>query len=565
MDFFAYTKAAVTQAGDWTQSLADQFSALMAQGHSVPDVLTHYSDVFGHLPQDTLLSLKERYGDWQSWRRRARQLEQLCAASGVEGPPKEVIERSKSADELDALYRTLRICPKEDYSESQAWSKALLAGCELWRACLSLCRKQGAFYTEVEGETATVERYAAYHKRSEGLTEMPAHRWLAARRGEREGLLRLELRLPAEQMLSLVRVHRACWGETVRDRDDASLLEELISQDLIVWLPRMLDAEAEASAIRSACSAFSGLLLTPPLSVCKIAGVFVPSGKRKLVAVIVDKGGQLCAETSFLCGDTLNQRVSDFLADHHAPEHVVFPLGMHPRLESLSKLERYLRDVGKAIVKVRTAGLAEARLPLTEPPPRLSAATASAVVLCRRVLDPLREWGLVDPVRIGVADYQRDLDEERLRAALKQTLGLCRLKRRRVAGKKSGSASRPRLAVSAGTNRLLRSIGDLKPAMPVKGIVSNVASFGAFVDIGLPQEGLVHVSELSTDYVTDPTTVVQIGQRVTAYVLGVDPARGRISLSLKPPQGQARRSPQSARRPASRSEALADLERLFKK
>ena len=74
---------------------------------------------------------------------------------------------------------------------------------------------------------------------------------------------------------------------------------------------------------------------------------------------------------------------------------------------------------------------------------------------------------------------------------------------------------------------------DLAPGMWLKGTVRNVVDFGAFVDIGVKQDGLVHVSELAGHYVKDPLTVVQVGDQVDVRVLSIDALRGRIALSMK--------------------------------
>ena len=76
-------------------------------------------------------------------------------------------------------------------------------------------------------------------------------------------------------------------------------------------------------------------------------------------------------------------------------------------------------------------------------------------------------------------------------------------------------------------------IEDLKEGMRIPGIVTNVTAFGAFVDIGVHQDGLVHVSELSDKFVKDPNEVVKPQQKVSVYVLEVDVPRKRISLSMK--------------------------------
>ena len=74
---------------------------------------------------------------------------------------------------------------------------------------------------------------------------------------------------------------------------------------------------------------------------------------------------------------------------------------------------------------------------------------------------------------------------------------------------------------------------DLKPGMKLPGIVTNVTAFGAFVDIGVHQDGLIHVSQLSDRFVKDPSEVVKVSQRVTVTVTEVDLPRKRIALSMK--------------------------------
>ena len=79
----------------------------------------------------------------------------------------------------------------------------------------------------------------------------------------------------------------------------------------------------------------------------------------------------------------------------------------------------------------------------------------------------------------------------------------------------------------------IREIGDLQADMILQGVVTNVTAFGAFVDIGVHQDGLVHISHLANRYVKDPNDAVKAGQVVKVKVLSVDPQRNRISLSIK--------------------------------
>ena len=101
----------------------------------------------------------------------------------------------------------------------------------------------------------------------------------------------------------------------------------------------------------------------------------------------------------------------------------------------------------------------------------------------------------------------------------------------------------------------LDDLADLKPGMILEGVVTNVATFGAFVDIGVHQDGLVHVSRLADRFVKDPHEVVKAGDIVRVKVLEVDTERKRIALTMRfekkpapPPRRGCRRRGRRARR-----------------
>jgi protein Tex len=95
----------------------------------------------------------------------------------------------------------------------------------------------------------------------------------------------------------------------------------------------------------------------------------------------------------------------------------------------------------------------------------------------------------------------------------------------------------------------IKSIEDVKPGMTVPGIVTNITNFGAFVDIGVKQDGLVHISQLSNTFVSDPNEVVKLQQKVTVTITEVDVARKRIALTMK--DGNAERKPAGGERKSS--------------
>ncbi len=106
----------------------------------------------------------------------------------------------------------------------------------------------------------------------------------------------------------------------------------------------------------------------------------------------------------------------------------------------------------------------------------------------------------------------------------------------------------------------IRSIEDLRPGMELEGTVSNVAAFGAFVDIGIHDDGLVHISEMSERRVNDPHDVVHVGQVVRVRVVEVDVRRRRVALSMRP-AGRPRQGRTPERRETAMGRAFAALRR----
>ncbi len=98
--------------------------------------------------------------------------------------------------------------------------------------------------------------------------------------------------------------------------------------------------------------------------------------------------------------------------------------------------------------------------------------------------------------------------------------------------KKPGRDPREDIEVFEFSSDVMR-VADLKPGMELPGVVTNITNFGAFVDVGVKQDGLVHISQLADRFVKDPNDVVKLNQKVKVRVLEVDERRSRISLSMK--------------------------------
>ena len=167
-------------------------------------------------------------------------------------------------------------------------------------------------------------------------------------------------------------------------------------------------------------------------------------------------------------------------------------------------------------------------------------------------------YGIVDAMAKDLSVSVRDLimDEAvrgkiTLDAYVSDKVGLPTL--RDILGELAKPGRDPRQQFEAfsfadGVNKL----EDLQPGMKLPGIITNVTAFGAFVDIGVHQDGLVHISQLADRFVKDPNEVVKVQQRVQVIVLEVDLPRKRIALSMKAQPGE-QAAPKPAPRPAPKS------------
>jgi uncharacterized protein len=100
----------------------------------------------------------------------------------------------------------------------------------------------------------------------------------------------------------------------------------------------------------------------------------------------------------------------------------------------------------------------------------------------------------------------------------------------------------------------VNEIKDLQVGMELPGIVTNITAFGAFVDVGVHQDGLVHISEMSDQFVKDPADVVKVHQKVNVRVLEIDIDRKRIALSMKKEVEKTQRVPKQQKQKPRKSE-----------
>lgn len=136
-------------------------------------------------------------------------------------------------------------------------------------------------------------------------------------------------------------------------------------------------------------------------------------------------------------------------------------------------------------------------------------------------------------VKVGDLIGQTELIKQiKIQDFVTDSIGLPTLRDILAELEKPGRDPRPSFQ-TAQFNESITEIKDLTPGLVLEGVVTNVTHFGAFVDVGVHQDGLVHISHLSNTFVSDPHSVVKAGQIVKVTVLEVDEARKRISLSMK--------------------------------
>ena len=141
----------------------------------------------------------------------------------------------------------------------------------------------------------------------------------------------------------------------------------------------------------------------------------------------------------------------------------------------------------------------------------------------------VKDAGIDVPTLISRPDL---LDQINLKAYVRDDVGLPTLRDIMTELKKPGRDPRESFVASS-FREDVTGMDDLKEGMTLNGIVTNVAAFGAFVDVGVHQDGLVHVSQLADRFVKNPADVVKVGQQVQVRVLDVDLQRKRISLTLR--------------------------------
>lgn len=306
------------------------------------------------------------------------------------------------------------------------------------RALIREAMRRGGGVTSqaIKARTKEPTKFEAYYDFAEAVASIPSHRYLAIRRGEREGVLRVGIRLDVSSLMPRVRgmagyMPRSPWaGELALAAQDA--VDRLVLPSIETEIHAELTARAEQDAVEVFAENLRELLMAPPLGGRAVVGVD-PGIRTGCKCAAVDATGRFLGHaTVYLHEPAAAQRAqSEFAAflQRHRPSAVAVGNGTFGR-ETLAFVREVLAEAGipdAVAVSVSESGasvysasdVARAEFP------DLDLTIRGAVSIARRLQDPLAELVKVDPKAIGVGQYQHDVTESLLKRRLDAVVESC--------------------------------------------------------------------------------------------------------------------------------------------
>ncbi|MBQ7542156.1 MAG: RNA-binding transcriptional accessory protein [Clostridia bacterium] len=695
---------------------------LLDDGNTIPFIARYRKEAHGTLDDQVLRRLSERLAYLRNLeKRRGEVFESIAAQEKMTPQIEEALRKAATLSEIEDVYRPFR--PKRRTRASAAREKGLeplaakiMAQEKSSDAPLTMAQDfidpekgvetaedalQGALDILAEdiSDNADIRRrlrnlfamvgvvsveasdpdkdsvYRIYYSYSEPVSRIAGHRVLAIDRGEKEGFLKVGVTLDPVKASNVVtsvtlRGDSPC-TDAVRAAG-ADAYERLIRPSVERETRNMLTHKAAEAAIRVFAANLHELLLQPPVK-GKTAIGLDPGYRTGCKVAVVDATGKVL-DTNVLYlthsdrqRDAAKQTLKHLIRTYDA-QIIAIGNGTASKETEIFTAE-VLREIPHCttaymVVSEAGASVYSASKLAAEEFPQYDVSLRSAVSIARRLQDPLSELVKIDPKAIGVGQYQHDMPQKELTAALdgvvedcvnsvgvdlntasapllshvaginaavaknivsfreengaftgraqlkkvpklgdkaftqcagflripesrnlldntgvhpesyaltKSLLDRCGLDVQAIrAGKADvpeaithtfGSMEKAAEALGAGLPTLsdivrelqrpgrdprdelpppllrtdVMQMSDLKPGMELRGTVRNVIDFGAFVDVGVHQDGLVHISQISEKRIRHPSDVLKVGEVVTVWVQSVDTARGRISLTMRRP------------------------------
>jgi len=515
----------------------------------------------------------------------------------------------------------------------------------------------------IKGKEDEAEKYRDYFDFSEPVKRCPSHRLLAMRRGEKEEFLRVSITPETQPVIE--HLHRYfVKGKTSSAKQVAIAIEDAYKRLLEPSIENETASssleKAETEAIRVFAANLRQLLLASPLGQKRVLAID-PGYRTGCKIVCLDAQGNLLYNENIYPHAPQNefkqsQRKIETLVEAYKIDAIAIGNGTASReTESLIKSIKFKNKIQVFVVSEDGASVYSASKAAREEFPDHDVTVRGAVSIGRRLMDPLAELVKIDPKSIGVGQYQHDVNQNKLKSSLDQTVESCV----NLVGVELNTASKhlltyisgvgPQLAqkivdyrnengifsarkellnvsrlgakvyeqcagflrISGGEHPLdnsavhpesyhivekmaadlnckvadligksdirskidlknyvsdkvgmptltdimaelekpgrdprqiikvfefspdVHKIEDLREGMILPGIVKNITNFGAFIDIGIKESGLVHISNLANRYVSNPNDVVKLHQHVQVKVLEVDIHRKRVQLAME--------------------------------
>lgn len=693
---------------------------LLDAGNTVPFIARYRKEATGSLDDQVLRELTERLEYLRNLDKRRTEIEKSLTEQGVFSDTLQAaLAAAATLSELEDIYRPYRpkrrtratiarergleglahllllqqpikgtldtlaapyICHDKDVPDAQsalAGARDIIAetisdDAALRKTLRALLLREGVLSTCAAKEEDSV--YSMYYAYSERVPRVAAHRVLAINRGEKEGFLKVSLAVPDETANRLiaqqyVRTGAATAPQVAMAAQDA--WERLLFPSLEREVRSELTDRANAGAIRVFSQNLQQLLMQPPIKGRVTLGVD-PGFRTGCKLAVIDENGKVL-ETGVghftLPGQTrqheqARQLIISMVLRHHVTAIAIGNGTASRESEQFiaSLLPELPKGVAYTIVSEAGASVYSASKLAAQEFPDYDVSLRSAVSIARRMQDPLAELVKIDPRSIGVGQYQHDLKQNELSAALDGVVEHCvnsvgvelstasaallshvagigpalaknivayreenglptraSLKKVPKLGPRAYEQCAGFLRVQGSKNPLdatavhpesydaakvlLRSLGiapdalkkggipniveaaraygmdklsdetglglptlsdilselqkpgrdpredlpqpmlrtdvldikDLRPGMELTGTVRNVIDFGAFVDIGVHQDGLVHISRMADRFIRHPSEVAKVGDLVKVWVVEVDEKKKRIALTMVPP------------------------------
>jgi uncharacterized protein len=539
--------------------------------------------------------------------------------------------------------------------------------------------QKGSFKSKViPGKEIEGQKYKDYFDWDESVKTAPSHRILAMRRGEKEEILYLDVMPPEEEAIEMldkafVTGHNEAANQVQQAVADG--YKRLLKPSMETEVRLLTKKKADEEAIRVFAENARQLLLAAPLGQKRVMAID-PGFRTGCKVVCLDEQGKLLEYTAIFPHTGAGQakeaeKTVAHLFEKYNIEAIAIGNGTAGRETELFVRKLNLPGVEVVMVNESGASIYSASDVAREEFPDKDITVRGSVSIGRRLMDPLAELVKIDPKSIGVGQYQHDVDQNKLQAALDDTVISCvnavgvelntaskqilayvsglgpqlaqniveyrdkngaftqrdQLKKVPRLGDKAFEQAAGFLRIRNAENPLdtsavhperydlvakmakdkgctvkelmsddilrksiplqsyitesvglptltdimaelakpgrdprekfeafsftegVNSINDLKAGMKLPGIVTNITNFGAFVDIGVHQDGLVHLSQITNRYIKDPNEVLKVHQQVQVTVTEVDVNRKRISLSMKTDEPKPAATPPQPKKP----------------